>query len=53
MSCDTCVYYDPVDGYCVMYAAYVHVWESCDEHREPKKWLFLMDDKEGKYNADE
>ena len=40
--CRGCVNYDPADGYCVMHGVYVHADGCCGEHRNPKKWLYLM-----------
>lgn len=41
--CETCRYYDPADGYCVMNAEYRRGEDLCDGYAEPKKWLFYMD----------
>ena len=50
--CGGCRYFDPADGYCVMLAEYRRESDACEEYAQPKKWLFLMEEKEGKYNAD-
>ena len=41
--CETCRYYDPADGYCVMHAEYRRAEDLCEEYEKPKKWLFYMD----------
>ena len=42
--CETCRYYDPADGYCVMNADYRRGDDVCGTYAEPKKWLFYMDE---------
>ena len=49
--CRDCVNYDPSDGYCVMFAAYVHEWETCEEFRQPRKWLYLISKMEGEHDG--
>lgn len=41
--CETCRYYDPADGYCVMNAEYRRAEDLCDLYAAPKNWLFYMD----------
>ena len=43
MTCGTCVFFDPVDGYCVQHAIYRREDDSCVEHRKPKKQMFVME----------
>lgn len=41
--CEACRYFDPADGYCVIWGDYHRKTDTCPEWEKPRKQMMVMD----------